>query len=401
MIAHEIIKQLSEVTASKIVMLIIDGLGGLPDRITGKTELETASTPFMDSLAQKGICGMSDPVGPGITPGSGPGHLALFGYNPFEYSIGRGILAALGIGFHIQENDLAARGNFCTIDTQGIITDRRAGRLSTEKNAELCALLNGMKIDNVEVFVRPVKEHRFLLVLRGDGLSDAIDDTDPQKTGMLPLFSKAKTDNSKKAAGLVNQFSDLAKKALSDYMPANMVLLRGFSMLPDIDTMNEIYKLNPAAIARYPMYKGVARLLGMKVYEVEGEIEEEIDVLSEHFNDHDFFFIHVKGTDSAGEDGDFARKVKVLERVDSSISRLEGLNPDVIVITGDHSTPAVLKGHSWHPVPCLIKSEYCRPDSVKEFSEKACIAGSLGRFSALDIMPLAMANALKLSKYGA
>jgi 2,3-bisphosphoglycerate-independent phosphoglycerate mutase len=401
MVAHEIIKQLSEITGSKIIMLVIDGLGGLPDTATGKTELETASTPFMDSLARKGICGMSDPVGPGITPGSGPGHLALFGYNPIEYTIGRGILAALGIGFNIQKNDLAARGNFCTIDSKGVITDRRAGRISTEKNAELCALLDGMKIGNVEIFVRPVKEHRFLLVLRGDSLSDEIDDTDPQKTGMLPLLSKAKTDSSGSTAGLINEFSDKAKIILTECMPANMILLRGFSMLPDIDTMSEIYKLNPAAIARYPMYKGLARLLGMKVYEVEGEIEEEMDVLSDHFNEHDFFFVHVKGTDSAGEDGDFARKVKVLEKVDFVISRLEELNPDVIVITGDHSTPAVLKGHSWHPVPCLIKSEYCRPDSVKEFSEKACITGSLGRFSALDIMPLAMANALKLSKYGA
>jgi 2,3-bisphosphoglycerate-independent phosphoglycerate mutase len=401
MVNHEIIKQLSTVTDSKIIMLVIDGLGGLPDAATGKTELETASTPYLDSLAQNGICGLSDPVSPGITPGSGPGHLALFGYNPFEYSIGRGILAALGIGFKLQKNDLAARGNFCTIDSNSIITDRRAGRISTEKNAELCAILDGIKIDNIEIFVRPVKEHRFLLVLRGKELSDRIDDTDPQKTGMKPLEAKGKSNDSKRTAELVNEFSEKAKIALSDHSPANMILLRGFSVLPEIETMEKVYKLNPAAIARYPMYKGLARLLGMKVYEVEGDIKEELDVLSDCYREHDFFFVHVKGTDSAGEDGDFAKKVKVLEQVDSAISRLDSLRPDVIVVTGDHSTPAVLKGHSWHPVPCLIFSMYCRPDQVREFSEQACVTGSLGRFSALDIMPLAMANALKLSKYGA
>lgn len=401
MISHEVIKQLSTVSDSKIVMLVIDGLGGLPNAATGKTELETASTPYLDSLAQNGICGLSDPVSPGITPGSGPGHLALFGYNPFEYTIGRGILAALGIGFEVQKNDLTARGNFCTIDESGVITDRRAGRIATEKNAELCAMLDKITMDNIEIFVRPVREHRFLLVLRGKALSDRVDDTDPQKTGMKPLEAKGQSNESKKTAELINEFSEKAKRILSNHNPANMVLLRGFSMLPDIDTMNDIYKLNPAAIARYPMYKGLARLLGMKVYEVEGDIEEELDVLSDCYSDHDFFFVHVKGTDSAGEDGDFEKKVKVLEQVDSALSRLDSLQPDVIVVTGDHSTPAVLKGHSWHPVPCIIQSMYCRPDLVREFSEQACVTGSLGRFSALDIMPLAMANALKLSKYGA
>jgi 2,3-bisphosphoglycerate-independent phosphoglycerate mutase len=401
MISHEIIKQLSSVTDSKIVMVVLDGLGGLPDEETGKTELETAHTPYLDRLALNGICGLSDPVAPGITPGSGPGHLALFGYDPLQYTIGRGVMEALGIGFKLQKNDIAGRGNFCTIDDKGIITDRRAGRISTEKNVELCAMLNQITLDDIEVFVEPVKEHRFALVLRGENLSDKVSETDPQRVGVQPSLSVAETDGSKRTAELINQFSLAAKQMLSEHNPANMVLLRGLSMLPDLDTMNEVYKLSPAAIARYPMYKGLARLLGMEIYEVEGDIEEELDVLQDCYDKHDFFFIHIKGTDSAGEDGDFKRKVDIIQKADTVLSRLDNLHPDVIIVTGDHSTPALLKGHSWHPVPCLIQSKYCRPDKVKEFSEFACSSGSLGRFSALNIMPIAMANALKLAKYGA
>ena len=401
MISHEIIKQLSLKTDSKIVIVLFDGLGGLPDEGTGKTELETAHTPYLDRLALNGICGLSDPVSPGITPGSGPGHLALFGYDPLQYTIGRGVMEALGIGFKMHENDIAARGNFCTIDDKGLITDRRAGRISTEKNMELCALLSKINLDAVEVFVEPVKEHRFALVLRGENLSDKVSETDPQMTGVEPSLSVAETDGAKRTTELINKFSMAAKQVLSEHHPANMVLLRGLSMLPHLDTMDKVYKLSPAAIARYPMYKGLARLLGMEIYDVEGDIEEELDVLKERYDKHDFFFIHIKGTDSAGEDGDFKRKVDIIQKADSVLSRLEDLHPDVIVVTGDHSTPARLKGHSWHPVPCLINSRYCRPDRVTEFSEFACSSGSLGRFSALNIMSIAMANALKLTKYGA
>ena len=401
MISHEIIKQLSLKTDSKIVLIVFDGLGGLPDEETGKTELETAHTPYLDRLALNGICGLSDPVSPGITPGSGPGHLALFGYDPLQYTIGRGVMEALGIDFKLQKHDVAARGNFCTIDEKGLITDRRAGRISTEKNAELCALLSNINLDDVKVFVETVKEHRFAMVLRGENLSDKVSETDPQMTGVEPSPSVAETDGAKRTAELINKFSIAAKQVLSGHNPANMVLLRGLSMLPHLDTMDEVYKLSPAAIARYPMYKGLARLLGMEIYDVEGDIEEELDTLRQCYDTHDFFFIHIKGTDSAGEDGNFKRKVDTIQKADAVLSGLEDLHPDVIVVTGDHSTPALLKGHSWHPVPCLIRSRYCRPDKVTEFSEFACSSGSLGRFSALNIMPIAMANALKLIKYGA
>ena len=401
MMSIDVIKEISIVTPSKIVMLVIDGLGGLPEASSGLTELEIARRPYINELAEKSICGLVDPVGPGITPGSGPGHLALFGYDPLQFTIGRGVLEALGIGFELTKNDIAARGNFCSVDKSGLITDRRAGRITTEKCVELAKLLNEIKLEGVELFVWPVKEHRFMLVLRRKGLSANVDDTDPQRLGVAPSPAMATSSEAESTAKLVNNFIDKARKILSTRHPANMILLRGFSKLPDIPKMNEIYKLTPAAIAVYPMYKGLAKLLGMKVYSADGGIREELKILGDCFTQHDFFYIHVKHADSAGEDGDFSRKVKVIEEVDSAMPQLLNLKPDVIVITGDHSTPAMLKMHSWHPVPVMLYSQWCRPDSAKEFSESACVNGGLGRLSSTDIMPLAMANALKLTKFGA
>jgi 2,3-bisphosphoglycerate-independent phosphoglycerate mutase len=382
-------------------MLVIDGLGGLPDVKSGKTELETAHTPYLNQLAKKGICGLLDPVSPGITPGSGPGHLALFGYDPLKFIIGRGVLEALGIGLELKKNDVAARGNFCTVDDKGLITDRRAGRITTDKCAELCTLLSHIKLPGVESFVLPVKEHRFSLVLRGEGLAAEINDTDPQKTEVAPYPAKHTKITAKHTADIVNEFIKQAKRILAGHHPANMILLRGFSNLPHIPSMNDIYKLTPAAIASYPMYKGLAKLVGMKTYNADNGIKQEFEILKDCYAKHDFFYVHVKHTDSAGEDGDFKRKVKVIEEIDSALPQLLNLRPEVIIVTGDHSTPALLKGHSWHPVPVLLYSQWCRSDNVKEFSESACLSGGLGRLQATDIMPLAMANALKLTKFGA
>lgn len=395
---------LAEITvtsASKIVMLVIDGLGGLPDEKTGMTELEAASTPHLDALASSAACGLIYPVSPGITPGSGPAHLALFGYDPLKFSIGRGVLEALGIGFELLGNDIAARGNFCTVDDSGAIVDRRAGRITTEKCAELCSLLSEIKLPGVEIFVKPVREHRFVLVLRGEGLSPDLTDTDPQKVGAVPHKVSPQSPESMSTANLVNAFIEEAKKMLKDYHPANMILLRGFSRLPAIPSMAKVYKLRPAAIAKYPMYKGIAKLLGMEVYDVKGDLDQTFAVMADCYRRHDFFYIHVKEADSAGEDGDFERKVKVIEQVDSAIPKLLALKPDVLVITGDHSTPALLRGHSWHPVPILISSPWCRQRGAKGFSEALCAFGELGRVSALDVMPLVMAHALKLNKFGA
>jgi len=398
---QELIKTLSHPTSSRIVMLVFDGLGGLPLPETGKTELETAKTPNLDRLAAEGICGLSDPVAPGITPGSAPGHLALFGYDPIKYEIGRGVLEATGIDFAVQPGDVAARGNFCTVDSNGLVTDRRAGRISDDKCAELCKILDGQHIDGIEVIVRPVRGHRFVAIFRGEGLSPEVSDSDPQQVGLLPLDITAQNIDSVKLANIANKFVVSARELLAEQHPANMVLLRGFSGEPGFPSMKDIYKLNPAAVAGYPMYRGLARLVGMKTLDTGPGINDVFATVKEYYEKYDFFFLHYKPTDAAGEDGDFGRKVKVIEEVDSALLQLLALKPDVLVVTGDHSTPAVLKAHSWHPVPVLLNSRFCRADSVDNFSESSCARGGLGRISSVDIMPLVMANALKLKKFGA
>jgi 2,3-bisphosphoglycerate-independent phosphoglycerate mutase len=398
----EVIRKIAIQNDSKIVLIVIDGLGGLPDPQTGKTELETAAVPNLDALAAKGVCGLIDPVARGITPGSGPGHLAIFGYDPIRFDLGRGILEAAGIDFDLKEQDVAARGNFATIDSDGRVTDRRAGRISTEKNAELCKILKGIKIEGTEVVVRPIKEHRFLAVFRGAGLSAELRDTDPQETGVAAKeAAAAESGEAEKTAQIVNRFVSEAKEKLSEHHPANMILLRGFSKHPKLPTMAQNYKLNAAAIAIYPMYRGVSRLLGMEVLDAGNGIEDQFETLVKEYERFDFMFLHVKHTDSAGEDGDFREKMKVIEGVDRLLPTVTGIEPDVLVVTGDHSTPAVLKSHSWHPVPIVVSARWCRPDRVREFSESACLYGGLGRFAAVDIMPLVMANARKLKKFGA
>ncbi len=399
MFTQDNLRALAQTTPSKIILMVLDGLGGLPDA-TGKTELETARTPNLDNLAKHGVCGLSIPVSYGITPGSAPGHTAIFGYDPVAVNIGRGVLEAVGIDFPINKDDVIARGNFCTVNKEGIITDRRAGRLATEINARLCKMLE-MKIEDVQVITAPVQDYRFVLVFRGPGLNAAVTETDPQHDGMLPLPVKSLISQAEKTTRITNQFINRAKTILGEQHPANMLLLRGFSQQPALPSMQEIYKLNPAVIATYPMYRGLARLVGMNVLATGTTLEDEIATLKKHYAEYDFFFLHVKKLDAAGEDGDFARKVKGIEEIDRLLPGIMDLKPDVLVVTADHSTPAVLKGHSWHPVPTIVWSDYCRPDRVTEFSESACAQGGLGIFPAIQIMPLAMANALKLNKYGA
>jgi 2,3-bisphosphoglycerate-independent phosphoglycerate mutase len=401
MIGLEHMKRLSRPSTSKIVLLVMDGVGGLPHPETGKTELESARKPNLNAIAKDSLCGLIDPVSPGITPGSAPGHLAIFGYDPVRYEIGRGVVEALGIDFELKPDDIAARGNFCTVDERGVITDRRAGRLATEKNAELCRKLTKIRTLRVHIAVRPVKEHRFVLVLRGEGLSSELTDSDPQQTGLPPKKVEALSPRAQRTAEIANEFVSQASRLLRGETPANMILLRGFSRRPDILSMPEIYKLRPAAIAAYPMYRGLARLVGMEVLPGNENLKDQLDSLRRHYADYDFFFLHFKRTDARGEDGDFQAKVKAVEELDAALPDLLSLNPDVLMVTGDHSTPATLAMHSWHPVPFMLKSKWCRADDVAEFSERACLTGGLGRFPATDIMPLAMANALKLDKFGA
>jgi 2,3-bisphosphoglycerate-independent phosphoglycerate mutase len=398
---QHIIKDLAVTSPEKIVMLVLDGLGGLPDPKTGKTELESARIPNLDAVAARGICGLSDPIAPGITPGSGPGHLALFGYDPLINEIGRGALEATGMDVELKAGDVAARGNFCTIDEKGLITDRRAGRISSEKSAGLCKLIDNMKIEGVDIKILPVREHRFVAIFSGQCLETDLTESDPSQTGKPPLKIKGLSEKAEKTATIINEFIAKAKAVLKDYYPANMILLRGFAEKPQLPSMQDIYKLNPLAIAVYPMYRGLARLVGMQIAKTGTTLEDEFKTLKDNYKNYDFFFLHIKWTDTAGEDGDFTRKVKLLEQVDKALPTLLELKPDVLVITGDHSTPAVFSGHSWHPVPVVLNAKYCRVDSVKEFSENAFLAGGLGRITAAEIMTLAMANARKLTKFGA
>ncbi len=397
----DLARQLSVPGQSKILLLVMDGLGGLPHPETGRTELETAQTPNLDALAAESACGFTLPVALGVTPGSGPGHLALFGYDPLRYNIGRGALEAAGIDFDLQPQDVAARGNFCTVDGKGKVTDRRAGRITSERCGELCTELRQIALEGVEVFVEPVREHRFVLVMRGDGLSDAVADTDPQQVGVEPLAPQATGLEGETTAQLVALFVEEARRILADKGPANMLLLRGFARRPDWPSMLEVFRLRPAAVAHYPMYRGLAKLVGMEALPAGPGIEDSIATVKENWNRFDYFFVHYKHTDTAGEDRDFERKVAKLEEVDTAIPSLAALKPDVLMVTGDHSTPAVQGVHSWHPVPFLMRAPWTRADACDAFNEVALQKGSLGTFPAVESLPLAMAHAGRLTKYGA
>ena len=398
---HTLTRELNVPNDSKIVMLVADGLGGLPMQPGGLTELETAKTPNLDALATRGAQGRSIPVCPGISPGSGPGHLGLFGYDPMEYLIGRGALEATGIGFQLQDGDVAVRCNFCTLDGDGNIADRRAGRISSEDSFPLANRLNEIELSEGELFVQPVKEHRFVVVFRAAGLGGCLDDTDPQRTGVPPLAPTGDDLASQKTAKLAAEFIEKAQLMLADQTAANGLTMRGFAARPALPSFHDVYGLKAAAIAVYPMYKGLASLVGMDVVGDPKTLDEQVDLLTSLWNDYDFFFIHFKYTDSTGEDGDFDGKVGRIEQLDAVMPRIEGLSPDVLIVTGDHSTPAFLSAHSWHAVPTLLVSDCCRTDEHQAFGETQCRSGELGQFEAKYLMPLALANAKRMTKFGA
>ena len=398
---HALTRELHVKNDNKIVMLVADGLGGLPMTPGGKTELESANRPNLNALAAVGVQGGSIPVAPGIAPGSGPGHLALFGYDPVQYLIGRGALEATGIGFELRPGDVAARGNFCTLDAAGKISDRRAGRIPTEESGPLAARLRQVKVPGVEIFVEPVREHRFVVVFRGSELAGHVKDTDPQKTGASPLPAEAVDSASKKTAEVANAFIAQATKLLAGEKKASGLTLRGFAARPNLPTYEEVYGLKAAAIAVYPMYKGLARLVGMEIVGQAQTLADQMQVLEANWSKYDFFFIHFKYTDSTGEDGNFEAKVKKVEELDAAMPRITALKPKVLIVTGDHSTPSYLKSHSWHPVPTLLVSDCCRPDGHTTFGENTCVRGGLGQFEAKYLMTLALANAGRMTKYGA
>lgn len=398
---HDLTRDLHQANDSKIVLLVADGLGGLPLEPGGKTELETARTPNFDALASRGVQGGSIPVFPGISPGSGPGHLGLFGYDPLKYRIGRGALEATGINLELRPGDVAARGNFCTLDAAGKISDRRAGRIASEASAPLAESLNAVRISGYEIVVRPVKEHRFVVVFRGPGLAGEVDDTDPQATGVPPLDPQPRDSASATTARVAAEFVRQAAAILKGQPLANGLTLRGFASRPDLPSFREVYGLRAAAIAVYPMYKGLAQLVGMTNVGAAKTLDDQVALLRQHWTDYDFFFLHFKYTDSTGEDGNFAEKVRQIETLDAAVPAIMALQPSVMIVTGDHSTPSFLRSHSWHPVPTLLVSDCCRPDGLTAFGERDSLRGGLGQFEARYLMPLALANAGRLAKYGA
>ncbi len=398
---EEVIKGLWIKNDKKILLIVMDGIGGLPV-VDGKTELEAAHTPNLDELASKSVLGFSHPVSRGITPGSGPGHLGIFGYDPLKYEIGRGILEALGVGVDVNDKDVAVRGNFATIKG-GKIVDRRAGRIPTEENKRICAYLSEKikEIDGIEVFIYPGEEHRFVLILRGDGLYDEVEDADPQETGLPPKPARATDPRSELTARIANKFIEKVTELLKDRHPANTVLLRGFARHPHLPSMEELYGLKALGVADYPMYRGLAKLVGMDVPHIEHGLDNEIRLFKEMWGKYDFVYFHLKKTDSYGEDGNFQKKISLIEEFDSKLPEILSVKPDVVAITGDHSTPSLLKAHSWHPVPLLLYSPYIRPDTTTRFTEYEAAKGGLGHLYAKEILPLLLANALRLKKFGA
>ena len=379
---------------------MLDGLGGLPGP-RGRTELAEAATRHLDRLAEEGTLGQTIPAGYGVTVGSGPGHTALFGLDPMRYEIGRGVLEATGIDFELGPDDLAARGNLCTVDAAGAISDRRAGRVATEVTAEIAAELSQIELPGVELFVRAVREHRFVLVLRGEGLSDAVTDTDPQREGVPPLPVEVTAGEAERTAELLNRFIAEARERLQRREVANHLLLRGWAKRPRLPQLPELWKLRAAACTVYPMYRGLARLVGMEAIDGGDSIATQFAALKQRWDDYDFFFVHYKAPDSAGEDGDFARKAQAIREFDDCLPQLLDLGPDVLVVTGDHSTPAAMAAHSWHPVPLLIHGDHVRPDGSRHFNELECARGGHGTIPATEVLPLAFAHAGRLAKYGA
>jgi 2,3-bisphosphoglycerate-independent phosphoglycerate mutase len=393
--------------SAKLALLVMDGLGDLATRSQGHlTPLEAAATPNLDALSKDSAQGRMIPVAPGITPGSGPGHLGLFGYDPLEYQVGRGVIEALGLGMELKPGDVCARANFATLDAKGIVTDRRAGRIPTETCEKLCAMLSAKvkKVGDTEILIEAGKEHRFVVVFRGKGLEGPLTDADPNREGFpIPTVKPRdpKSAKQKKMAKLIADFYEEALPVIAKEKPANGFLMRGIAHQPEIPLFEERYLLRPAALAVYPMYKGLSQLVGMKKIEGPQTIKEQFERYLAEYNNFDFFFIHFKYTDKYGEDGNFAAKKKAIEEFDAALPILMRKKPDVLAITGDHSTPCALKGHSWHPQPVLLNSAYSGSDKLDRFTETGANCGSLGVFEAKYLIRLMQANARMFDKFGA
>lgn len=401
MVDLALLQSLAQPASTKLVLLVLDGLGGLPREAGGPTELEAASTPHLDRLVAEGQAGLSQPIGLGITPGSGPGHLALFGYDPVSSNIGRGALSALGLGLHLHAGDVAIRLNFCTLDAQGNVVDRRAGRIATGLNRALVERLNEIEVPGVELDFATESQHRAVLIVRGAYLSPAVQETDPQAVGVPPLEPDPLTATAQHTSAVLRLVTEAVRGCIGSESPANFVLMRGYAGLPELDSLNSLYGLQPVCLATYPMYKGLARVAGMAVVDGLASADDQMAALATGWDEHDYFFVHHKAPDARGEDGDFAAKAAAIEEMDRRLPALLDLGPDVLVVTGDHSTPSRLRQHSWHPVPSLFWGGSVMPDTVRSFGERPCGQGALGVFPAQAIMGLMLAHGGRLQKFGA
>lgn len=401
MISQDVLRGLTQPADTRLVLLVLDGLGGLAREPGGFTELETAHTPNLDLLAAGGQTGLSQAIGPGITPGSGPGHLALFGYDPVSSNVGRGALSALGLGVKLNDGDVAVRLNFCTLDEDGRILDRRAGRIDSSLNSELVARLNEIDVPDIDLQFITESQHRAVLVMRGSGLDPRITETDPQLLGVAPIDPEPLHPDAHRTSDVLRQVLAGVRDCIGGDTPANFVLMRGYAGQPAFEGIDELYGLNPLCIATYPMYKGLARAVGMDVAGGLETIADEVAEVGACWDAYDYFFLHVKSPDARGEDGDFDQKVAAIEEVDASVSEIHRLSPDVLVVTGDHSTPSVLRQHSWHPSPFLIWGEWVRADRTETFGERVCETGALGVFPAQSIMSLMLGHGGRLAKFGA
>ena len=401
MVDLALLQSLAQPAQTKLVLLVLDGLGGLPRAAGGPTELEAASTPTLDQLAREGQAGLSQPIGLGITPGSGPGHLALFGYDPVASNIGRGALSALGLGLRLDEGDLGVRLNFCRLDDRGIVVDRRAGRIETRANQELVAKLNEIEVPGVELEFATESQHRAVLIIRGAYLAPAVQETDPQEVGVPPLEPEPLTATAQHTSAVLRLVTEAVRDCIGSETPANFVLMRGYAGLPELESLKSLYGLQAVCLATYPMYKGLARVAGMAVVDGLQSVDDQMATLATEWDEHDYFFVHHKAPDARGEDGDFDAKMAAIEEMDRRLPTLLELGPDVLVVTGDHSTPSQLRQHSWHPVPCLIWGGSVLADSTASFGERSCGQGSLGVFPAQSIMSLMLAHGGRLQKFGA
>jgi 2,3-bisphosphoglycerate-independent phosphoglycerate mutase len=394
-------------TNAKLVLMVLDGVGDIATKDQGNlTPLEAAATPNLDALCKESAQGRMIPVAPGITPGSGPGHLGLFGYDPLEFQVGRGVIEALGLGVELKTGDVCARANFATLDPKGIVTDRRAGRIPTETCEKLCAMLSAKvkKIGDTQVIIKAGKEHRFVVVFRGKGLEGPLTDADPNREGFAIPTVKPRDPRSakqKKMAKLIAEFYKAALPIIAKEKPANGFLMRGIAHQPDIPLFQDRYSLKPACLAVYPMYKGLAQLVGMTKIEGPQTITEQFERYLAEYDNYDYFFIHFKYTDQYGEDGNFASKKKAIEELDAALPILLKKRPDVLAITGDHSTPAPMKGHSWHPQPVMIHSACSGSDKLERFTETGANQGSLGVFEAKYLIRYMQAHARMFDKFGA